>query len=152
MTNPSIARSKQTRNFKKLEEEQKPAAIPPLLRLYQDEIDALTKRSKYAENAFLSIYKSGLSRMSPFPHAHTLAKAPGYDPGPGALPSECCAGHGGSLPGRAARGGERPPAAGDPGGPAEGQRPGQEEDPRGGPGPSPGGDRATGPHSILRPR
>ena len=39
----------------------------PLLKLYQNEIDQLTRRSRFAENAFLSLYKSLYEAPDPAP-------------------------------------------------------------------------------------
>ncbi|CAM1301533.1 CUX2 (predicted) [Pycnogonum litorale] len=45
------------REFKKVASEEVKTAVAPLLKSFQSEIDALSKRSKAAEIAFLAIYK-----------------------------------------------------------------------------------------------
>ncbi|ORY89725.1 CASP C terminal-domain-containing protein [Leucosporidium creatinivorum] len=59
--------AEQTREFKKVSEEEKGPAFKTLLKAYQGEIDALTKRSKSAENSFLSVYKLLAEAPDPFP-------------------------------------------------------------------------------------
>jgi len=59
--------AEQTRDFKKIAEEEKANAFKGLLKAYQSEIDSLTKRSKTAENAFLSVYKVLAEAPDPFP-------------------------------------------------------------------------------------
>lgn len=49
--------STKTKEFKRLSEEQKLAAMKPLLKLYQTEIDNLTSRCKFAEERFLECEK-----------------------------------------------------------------------------------------------
>lgn len=49
--------AEQTKEFKKLADTTKPEAFKHLLKSYQNEIDKLTKRSKFAETSFLSVYK-----------------------------------------------------------------------------------------------
>jgi Zn-dependent oligopeptidase len=57
--------------FKKISDEDKVTAFKTLLKSYQTEIDALTKRSKTAENAFLNVYKViGMLVASPAVDAH----------------------------------------------------------------------------------
>ncbi|KAF8307009.1 hypothetical protein DL93DRAFT_2119954 [Clavulina sp. PMI_390] len=56
-----------TKDFKKLPEEEKPNAFKGLLKAYQTEIDALTKRSKASENAFLGVYKLLADAPDPYP-------------------------------------------------------------------------------------
>ncbi|KAJ3022497.1 hypothetical protein HKX48_006039 [Thoreauomyces humboldtii] len=46
-----------TKEFRKVPDEEKLREFKTLLKAYQSEIDAITKRSKVAENAFLSLYK-----------------------------------------------------------------------------------------------
>ncbi|KAG8720332.1 hypothetical protein FRC08_000560 [Ceratobasidium sp. 394] len=55
-----------TKEFKKLPEEEKSEAFKGLLKAYQNEIDALTKRCKASDNAFLGVYK--LLAEAPDPH------------------------------------------------------------------------------------
>ena len=47
----------ESKKFKKDTADEHRKAVAPLLKLFQGEIDALSKRSKAAEAAFLSIYK-----------------------------------------------------------------------------------------------
>ncbi|KAM5530766.1 hypothetical protein V8D89_015573 [Ganoderma adspersum] len=56
-----------TKEFKKSPDEQKLTAIKGLLKAYQTEIDNLTKRSKTAENSFLSVYKVLAEAPDPYP-------------------------------------------------------------------------------------
>ncbi|KDE07672.1 homeobox protein cut like-protein [Microbotryum lychnidis-dioicae p1A1 Lamole] len=56
-----------TRDFKKLPDQEKAPVFKTLLKAYQGEIDALTKRSKTAENAFLGVYKLLAEAPDPFP-------------------------------------------------------------------------------------
>lgn len=49
--------AEQTKDFRKLPDSEKIANIGNLLKFYQEEIDRLTKRSKFGENAFISLYK-----------------------------------------------------------------------------------------------
>lgn len=46
-----------SKTFKKESPEEARKAAAPLLKLFQGEVDALSKRSKAAETAFLNIYK-----------------------------------------------------------------------------------------------
>ncbi|PWN49756.1 hypothetical protein IE53DRAFT_317069 [Violaceomyces palustris] len=60
--------AEQTRGFKKLAGDEKLEAIKPLLKAYQQEIDALTLRSKSAENALLKLQASTLcTAPDPYP-------------------------------------------------------------------------------------
>ncbi|KAH9949595.1 CASP C terminal-domain-containing protein [Amylocystis lapponica] len=56
-----------TKEFKKIPDEDKLNAFKSLLKAYQTEIDSLTKRSKTAENAFLSVYKVLAEAPDPYP-------------------------------------------------------------------------------------
>mmetsp|Transcript_14221 Transcript_14221/g.19818 ORF Transcript_14221/g.19818 Transcript_14221/m.19818 type:complete len:656 (-) Transcript_14221:1343-3310(-) len=49
--------AEQTKNFRKVPDEEKIKNFGSLLKLYQEEIDKLTKRSKFSENCFLTMYK-----------------------------------------------------------------------------------------------
>ncbi|EFJ26077.1 hypothetical protein SELMODRAFT_173154 [Selaginella moellendorffii] len=63
-----------TREFKKAENEEKIKQIPGLLKGYQEEVDNLTKRAKYGETSFLSIYQKLFEAPDPAPlleHATT---------------------------------------------------------------------------------
>ncbi|PWY99863.1 hypothetical protein BCV70DRAFT_237727 [Testicularia cyperi] len=57
----------QTRDFKKQPDENKLESVKPLLKAYQAEIDALTKRSKAAENAFLNVHSAISTAPDPYP-------------------------------------------------------------------------------------
>ncbi|RCH91047.1 hypothetical protein CU098_010767, partial [Rhizopus stolonifer] len=59
--------AEQTREFKKISDEEKLQKIKPLLKLYQSEIDNITKRTKYSESSFLSIYKMLADAPDPAP-------------------------------------------------------------------------------------
>lgn len=56
-----------TKNFRKLSDADKTAGIGPLLRAYQEEIDSLTRRAKYSENAFFMLYKGLYAAPDPVP-------------------------------------------------------------------------------------
>ncbi|KAH8993266.1 CASP C terminal-domain-containing protein [Lactarius hatsudake] len=56
-----------TKDFKKIPDEEKANAFKGLLKSYQTEIDSLTKRSKSAESAFLSLYKVLAEAPDPYP-------------------------------------------------------------------------------------
>ncbi|CEL60960.1 Protein CASP OS=Saccharomyces cerevisiae (strain ATCC 204508 / S288c) GN=COY1 PE=1 SV=2 [Rhizoctonia solani AG-1 IB] len=56
-----------TKEFKKLPEEDKLEALKGLLKAYQNEIDALTKRCKSSDNAFLGVYKLLAEAPDPYP-------------------------------------------------------------------------------------
>ncbi|KAI0256284.1 CASP C terminal-domain-containing protein [Lactifluus subvellereus] len=56
-----------TKDFKKIPDEEKVNAFKGLLKSYQTEIDNLTKRSKLAESAFLSVYKILAEAPDPYP-------------------------------------------------------------------------------------
>ena len=45
------------KEFRALSDDEKLANFGPLLKFYQEEIDRLTSRSKFAENSFLGLYK-----------------------------------------------------------------------------------------------
>ncbi|KAG1162108.1 hypothetical protein G6F37_002450 [Rhizopus arrhizus] len=59
--------AEQTREFKKIPDEEKLQKIKPLLKAYQTEIDNITKRTKYSENSFLSVYKLLADAPDPAP-------------------------------------------------------------------------------------
>lgn len=46
-----------TKNFRRLADADKVAAVGGLLRAYQEEVDSLTRRAKFSENAFFMLYK-----------------------------------------------------------------------------------------------
>lgn len=56
-----------TREYKKASVEDKIKAAPALLKGYQEEVDNLTKRSKFGENAFLNIYQKLYEAADPVP-------------------------------------------------------------------------------------
>lgn len=56
-----------TKTFRKLPDTEKVSAAGGLLRAYQEEIDNLTKRAKYAENAFFMLYKGFFAAPDPVP-------------------------------------------------------------------------------------
>ncbi|XP_033627656.1 homeobox protein cut-like 2 isoform X2 [Asterias rubens] len=57
----------QSREFKKNTPEDIRKSVSPLLKLFQSEIDALSKRSKAAEASFLSVYKKLIDLPDPVP-------------------------------------------------------------------------------------
>ncbi|XP_042153632.1 protein CASP-like isoform X3 [Oncorhynchus tshawytscha] len=57
----------QSRDFKKNTPEDVRKQVAPLLKSFQGEIDALSKRSKEAEGSFLNIYKTLIDVPDPFP-------------------------------------------------------------------------------------
>lgn len=56
-----------TRDFKKASNDEKAKAFPALLKGYQEEVDNLTKRAKFGENAFLNIYQKLYEAPDPVP-------------------------------------------------------------------------------------
>ena len=56
-----------TKDFKKVPDDQKISEFKNLLKLYQLEIDSITKRSKVAESAYLSIYETLSNAPDPAP-------------------------------------------------------------------------------------
>ncbi|XP_024370891.1 protein CASP isoform X3 [Physcomitrium patens] len=56
-----------TRDFKKASNEEKAKAFPALLKGYQEEVDNLTKRAKFGENAFLNVYQKLYEAPDPVP-------------------------------------------------------------------------------------
>ncbi|KAJ2806207.1 hypothetical protein H4R21_000965 [Coemansia helicoidea] len=59
--------AEKTKEFRAVADDQKLEAFKPLLRAYQGEIDALTKRMKYAENEFLRLFKTLSEAPDPAP-------------------------------------------------------------------------------------
>ncbi|KAF2069865.1 hypothetical protein CYY_008818 [Polysphondylium violaceum] len=59
--------AKQTQDFKKVADEEKIKNFGSLLKLYQDEVDKLTKRSKFSETCFLGVYKDLNEITDPVP-------------------------------------------------------------------------------------
>lgn len=56
-----------TRDFKKAPPDEKLNLFNSLLKGYQEEVDNLTKRAKYGENAFLNIYQKLYEAPDPYP-------------------------------------------------------------------------------------
>lgn len=63
-----------TRDFKKAPAEEKPNLFTSLLRGYQEEVDNLTKRAKFGENAFLNIYQKLYEAPDPYPVVASVAE------------------------------------------------------------------------------
>ncbi|KAJ2387784.1 hypothetical protein GGI23_006197, partial [Coemansia sp. RSA 2559] len=64
--------AERTKEFRMLDDSEKLADFKPLLRAYQNEIDSLTKRMKYAENGFLRVFKSLNDAPDPQPFLSNL--------------------------------------------------------------------------------
>ncbi|KAF3633241.1 Protein CASP [Capsicum annuum] len=62
-----------TRDFKKASNEDKLSLFNSLLKGYQEEVDNLTKRAKYGENAFLNIYQKLYEAPDPYPVIASIA-------------------------------------------------------------------------------
>ncbi|KAJ2659515.1 hypothetical protein IWW48_003461 [Coemansia sp. RSA 1200] len=65
--------AEKTKEFRTLDDALKLEEFKPLLRAYQNEIDNLTKRMKYAENGFLRVFKSLNDAPDPQPFLVSLA-------------------------------------------------------------------------------
>ncbi|XP_043716325.1 protein CASP isoform X2 [Telopea speciosissima] len=63
-----------TREFKKASTEEKLSSFSSLLKAYQEEVDNLTKRAKFGENAFLSIYQKLYEAPDPYPTLASIAE------------------------------------------------------------------------------
>ncbi|CAL5442184.1 unnamed protein product [Camellia sinensis] len=63
-----------TRDFKKASAEEKLSLFNSLLKGYQEEVDNLTKRAKYGENAFLNIYQKLYEAPDPYPVLSSIAE------------------------------------------------------------------------------
>ncbi|TMX01666.1 hypothetical protein EJD97_023992 [Solanum chilense] len=63
-----------TRDFKKASSEDKLSLFNSLLKGYQEEVDNLTKRAKYGENAFLNIYQKLYEAPDPYPVIASIAE------------------------------------------------------------------------------
>lgn len=63
-----------TRDFKKASNEDKLSLFSSLLKGYQEEVDNLTKRAKYGENAFLNIYQKLYEAPDPYPVIASIAE------------------------------------------------------------------------------
>lgn len=60
-------------DFKKASAEDKLGLFNSLLRSYQEEVDNLTKRAKFGENAFLNIYQKLYEAPDPYPALASMA-------------------------------------------------------------------------------
>lgn len=60
-------------DFKKASPEEKLSLFNTLLKGYQEEVDNLTKRAKFGENAFLNIYQKLYEAPDPFPALASIA-------------------------------------------------------------------------------
>ncbi|XP_027357771.1 protein CASP isoform X1 [Abrus precatorius] len=63
-----------TRDFKKASPEEKLSLFNTLLKGYQEEVDNLTKRAKFGENAFLNIYQKLYEAPDPYPALASIAE------------------------------------------------------------------------------
>ncbi|EOY20970.1 CCAAT-displacement protein alternatively spliced product isoform 4, partial [Theobroma cacao] len=63
-----------TRDFKKASAEEKLSLFNSLLKGYQEEVDNLTKRAKFGENAFLNIYQKLYEAPDPYPALASIAE------------------------------------------------------------------------------
>ncbi|KAL7160999.1 hypothetical protein ACSBR2_041614 [Camellia fascicularis] len=63
-----------TRDFKKASAEEKLSLFNSLLKGYQEEVDNLTKRAKFGENAFLNIYQKLYEAPDPYPILSSIAE------------------------------------------------------------------------------
>ncbi|KAG8377176.1 hypothetical protein BUALT_Bualt08G0000800 [Buddleja alternifolia] len=63
-----------TRDFKKASNEEKLGLFNSLLKGYQEEVDKLTKRAKFGENAFLNIYQKLYEAPDPYPVLASIAE------------------------------------------------------------------------------
>ncbi|OEL35962.1 Protein CASP [Dichanthelium oligosanthes] len=62
-----------TRDFKKASSDEKLGLFNSLLKSYQEEVDNLTKRAKFGENAFLNIYQKLYEAPDPYPALASMA-------------------------------------------------------------------------------
>ena len=60
-------------DFKKASPEDKLGMFNSLLKGYQEEVDNITKRAKFGENAFLNIYQKLYEAPDPFPALASIA-------------------------------------------------------------------------------
>ena len=56
-----------TKGFRRLPDDEKLPQVKPLLKLYQEEIDALTRRSRAAEKAFVAVFRTLADLPDPVP-------------------------------------------------------------------------------------
>lgn len=69
-----------TKQFRKLSSDaDKAAGAGPLLKAYQEEIDHLTRRAKFSENAFFQLYKGLYAAPDPAPALAVVASSSGND-------------------------------------------------------------------------
>eukprot|EP01052_Picozoa_sp_SAG31_P027208 SAG31_NODE_2528_length_5557_cov_10.897948_1_plen_539_part_00 len=64
-----------TRAFKTFSPQEKLSGLGSLMKLYQDEVDSLTRRAKYSEAAFTSLYKAVSEAPDPVPHLEAAARS-----------------------------------------------------------------------------
>ncbi|EQC34730.1 hypothetical protein SDRG_07544 [Saprolegnia diclina VS20] len=70
------ALAEHTKRFRKLASEpEKAASLPGLLKAYQEEIDTLTKRAKFSDNAFFTLYKALYEAPDPVPALEAALEA-----------------------------------------------------------------------------
>ncbi|CAN6287078.1 unnamed protein product [Urochloa humidicola] len=62
-----------TRDFKRASSDEKLSLFNSLLKSYQEEVDNLTKRAKFGENAFLNIYQKLYEAPDPYPALASMA-------------------------------------------------------------------------------
>lgn len=60
-------------DFKKASKDEKLSLFNSLLKNYQEEVDNLTKRAKFGENAFLNIYQKLYEAPDPYPALASFA-------------------------------------------------------------------------------
>ena len=60
-------------DFKKASAEEKLSLFNSLLKGYQEEVDNITKRAKFGENAFLNIYQKLYEAPDPYPALASIA-------------------------------------------------------------------------------
>ncbi|CAK7349755.1 unnamed protein product [Dovyalis caffra] len=63
-----------TRDFKKASSDEKLGLFNSLLKGFQEEVDNLTKRAKFGENAFLNIYQKLYEAPDPYPSLASIAE------------------------------------------------------------------------------
>lgn len=61
------------KGFKKLGDDEKLPAVNGLLKVFQDEVDGLTRRARFSEKAFLSLFKDFVEAPDPAPHMASAA-------------------------------------------------------------------------------
>lgn len=63
-----------TRDFKKASADEKLSLFNSLLKAYQEEVDKITKRAKFGENAFLNIYQKLYEAPDPYPALASISE------------------------------------------------------------------------------